>query len=1074
MQVRLRLKINTLVSVIMAVGILVILSLALSRINREDDKGKIAGEIITGAFERVSLRNDYMWNSDERAKEQWFAKNEQVGRLLKSASPKFREPKDIETLAEMLKDQGSIGKIFRTIVENREKAGSHAYSKTILSQEIENRLLSQLNMRGYDFVINGRQLQKSTLEARASAVRLAGAGVLSVFVILTVATLINSRMMDRTITERIRRLRDGALVIGSGNLDHKIDITGDDEFAELSGTVNEMTSKLGKSQNLLKEMGRIAKVGGWEFDIETLELKWTEEVYHIHEVELSYKPTVKEAIDFYAPNSRPVIAQAVQRAIELGEPWDLNLEIITAKGNHRWVQAIGKADKELGIVNGTFQDITERKHAEEMLQKAYDDLEERIQERTKELKELNDTLEQRIAERTAELRAANETLRASRAAALNLMKDALYSKKQSEETSEKLRREVAERKRAEEELQKSEEQFRTLAESISNLAWWANGDGYITWYNRRWYEYTGTTPEQMEGWGWQSVHDPNVLPKVLERWKASIATGEPFDMEFPLRGADGVFRPFLTRIMPVKDSAGLVLRWFGTNTDISELKKAEEVQGRLAAIVENAEDAIIGKDLNGIIQTWNVGAENMFGYKAEEVIGKSVSLLVPPGHSDEVPEILVRIKQGEHIEKFETVRMRKDGTIIPVSLTFSAIKDASGRIIGASKIAHDITERKRAELDLQRLAQQRQLALDAARMGWWHYDPITRISSWDDGYKEIFGVASYQQPNEEILALIHPEDLPGVWATVEAALDPVNPQPYFAEYRINLPDGSVRWIEAHGIASFEGIGEKRHATSFVGTVADITERKRAEKAIAELNRDLAARNAELVIANRELEAFSYSVAHDLRAPVRHMSSYMELLNKNLGSQTSGKAKHYMTVIAGASKKMNILIDDLLTFSRMGRTNMEKTTVNMQGIIRDVINEMAPDIKERDVEWKIGTLPDVYGDTNMLRLAIVNLISNAIKYTAPRSKAEIEIGCTEEAEEFIFFVKDNGVGFDMEFVDKLFGVFQRLHQSDEFEGTGIGLANVHRIISRHGGRTWAEGVVGQGATLYFTIPKIKEI
>jgi PAS domain S-box-containing protein len=268
--------------------------------------------------------------------------------------------------------------------------------------------------------------------------------------------------------------------------------------------------------------------------------------------------------------------------------------------------------------------------------------------------------------------------------------------------------------------------------------------------------------------------------------------------------------------------------------------------------------------------------------------------------------------------------------------------------------------------------------------------------------------------------------------------------------------------------------DKGNLIGVLGIAHDITERRKAEKVVVELNRDLSARNAELLTANRELEAFSYSVAHDLRAPIRHMSSYVELLDKNLGSQAGDKAKHYMTVIAGASKKMSMLIDDLLAFFSIGRTDMNKTTVSIPGIIIDVIREMAPDIKGREVEWKIGSLPDVYGDKTMLRLAIVNLISNAIKYTAPRAKAEIQIGCTEEAEEFIFIVKDNGVGFDMKYVDKIFGVFQRLHQDAEFEGTGIGLANVQRIISRHGGRTWAEGVVGQGAVFYFTIPKIKEI
>jgi len=203
-----------------------------------------------------------------------------------------------------------------------------------------------------------------------------------------------------------------------------------------------------------------------------------------------------------------------------------------------------------------------------------------------------------------------------------------------------------------------------------------------------------------------------------------------------------------------------------------------------------------------------------------------------------------------------------------------------------------------------------------------------------------------------------------------------------------------------------------------------------------------------------------------------MSSYVELLYKEMGSQASDKAKHYITVIAEASKKMGMLIDDLLGFFHMGRAETKKTTVNIADLVRDVIKGMVPDITERDVEWKIGVLPHVYGDTNMLRLAFVNLISNAIKYTAPRSRAEIEIGCTEEAEEFAFYVKDNGVGFDMEYVDKLFGVFQRLHKGDEFEGTGIGLANVQRIISRHGGRVWAEGAVGQGAVFTLLFQRLR--
>ena len=272
---------------------------------------------------------------------------------------------------------------------------------------------------------------------------------------------------------------------------------------------------------------------------------------------------------------------------------------------------------------------------------------------------------------------------------------------------------TAELSEANEFLGRSEQQFRTLADSIPNLAWWANGDGYITWYNQRWYEYTGTTPKQMEGWGWQSVHDPQILPSVIERWKASLATGQPFDMTFPLQGADGVFRPFLTRVMPLKDAQGRVQQWFGTNTDVSEQKRAEEAHARLAAIVESSDDAILAKSLDGTITSWNVGAERLLGYTAEEAIGRSICFLLPPERHDEEDQIMARLQAGERVEHFETARLTKDGRRLSVSVTSSPLKDGEGRIIGVSKIMRDITERKQAEDAVQQLnAELRQRVAD--------------------------------------------------------------------------------------------------------------------------------------------------------------------------------------------------------------------------------------------------------------------------------------------------------------------------------------------------------------------------
>ncbi len=257
------------------------------------------------------------------------------------------------------------------------------------------------------------------------------------------------------------------------------------------------------------------------------------------------------------------------------------------------------------------------------------------------------------------------------------------------------------RRHAEEALRASDQQFHMLADAMPQLAWMARPDGFITWYNQRWYEYTGTTPQQMEGWGWQSVHDPEVLPQVLERWKASIATGDPFEMTFPLRGADGVFRPFLTRVTPLKDQPGRVLQWFGTNTDVDELKRTQEASARLAAIVESSDDAIIGQDLHGIITSWNHGAARLFGYTEQEAVGQSVRRLIPADLAEEETRIRDILRRGNSIQNYETTRRRKNGTPVEVSLTISPIKNARGEIVGASEIARDITERKRLEQELR-------------------------------------------------------------------------------------------------------------------------------------------------------------------------------------------------------------------------------------------------------------------------------------------------------------------------------------------------------------------------------------
>jgi len=253
-------------------------------------------------------------------------------------------------------------------------------------------------------------------------------------------------------------------------------------------------------------------------------------------------------------------------------------------------------------------------------------------------------------------------------------------------------------------------------------------------------------------------------------------------------------------------------------------------------------------------------------------------------------------------------------------------------------------------------------------------------------------------------------------------------------------------------------------------LAEVVERKQAEEKIKKLNEDLERRALELEAANKELEAFSYSVSHDLRAPLRHIDGFADLLHKHAASQLDDKARRFLNTISDSAKKMGNLIDELLVFSRMGRTEIRSTTVNLEELVKEIVHGSQQDLEGRRVDWSIGPLPHVYADRSLLRQVLVNLISNAVKYTRPREQARVEIGCTAEGDEIVFFVRDNGVGFDMKYVYKLYGIFQRLHRSDEFEGTGIGLANVRRIIHRHGGRTWAEGTVDGGATFYFSLPR----
>ena len=496
-----------------------------------------------------------------------------------------------------------------------------------------------------------------------------------------------------------------------------------------------------------------------------------------------------------------------------------------------------------------------------------------------------------------------------------------------------------------------------------------------------------------------------------------------------------------------------------------------ESQARLAAIVESSDDAIVSKTLGGIITTWNASAEQLLGYSAQEAVGRPVIMLFPPERLNEEQDILARITRGERIHHFDTVRLRKDGTRVDVSVTISPITDRHGMVIGASKILRNITERKRAEAALHESEERLSGIVGSAMDAIISVDEAQRIVLFNAAAETMFGLTAAKIVGQPLERLIperfrhnHADHIrhfaeTGVTARRMGALGEVSGR------RAN---GEEFPIEA-SISQVQSVAGK----IFTVILRDVTERKQKEEEIRQLNIELEQRvrerTAELEAANRELEAFSYSVSHDLRAPLRAVDGFAQIMAEDHAARLSEEGLRVLGVIRNETNRMGQLIDDLLTFARANRRQMQSGTIDMTALAKTVFNECATAAPGRELRLQMEALAPAQGDAAMLRQVWVNLISNAIKYTRTKPIAEIEIGSRSTDREIEYFVKDNGVGFDMQYASKLFGIFQRLHAENEFEGTGVGLALVQRIVHRHGGRVWGEGDLNTGAVFHFTLP-----
>ncbi|NEW81383.1 MAG: PAS domain S-box protein [Mariniphaga sp.] len=684
---------------------------------------------------------------------------------------------------------------------------------------------------------------------------------------------------------------------------------------------------------------------------------------------------------------------------------------------------------------------------------------------------------------------------------------------------------ITERRNSEKLLRKSEERYRSLMTNLSAGVIVHAPDTSIIMNNHRAAELLALNDDQMKGRlavdpNWKFI-DESGFPLSVDDYPVNriIASKKPFSEVLI-----GVVQPENHNIVwltvngfPVFDSHGEIAEVLISFIDITERKLAEEAiiesEHKFREAVSNLDEGYYSVSPDGIINEHNKAFCRILGF---DLTTDLQGVYMPDfwQNHDERTDYLDSISKYGAISNYQIKIKTQTGEKKTVLASAHMVKDKDRKPLRIEGVFLDISDRIRMEEALQRNAGRLQnlhkidkailspvetpdaiiqkalqhirslLSSQHASIGIFDFEnEALQLFAADikDGSIEqterymidkVYGDLEILQQNrmdvvEDISLKSSPPELLRILQS-EGIMSCINLPLISGEKLIGAMN--LGWKDSRAFTPEELEIASEVADEITIAIEQIRLRQEAKRYTEEIEKKVKERTSELLTANKELEAFSYSVSHDLRAPLMHINGYISLLSKHLKHIIPEKEKHYLEVIADSARQMGILIDDLLNFSRTGRQEMQLTELDMNVVLKDALQVIQHESVGRDISWIVESLPQVNGDYAMMRLVWLNLLSNAAKFFRANVISRIEVGVVDHLDEFVFFVRDNGVGFDMQYANKLFGVFERLHSSQEFEGTGIGLANVRRIIQRHGGRTWAEAEVDKGATFYFSIPK----